>query len=49
MKIGEGKFRKKSQILYVPKAAVTALELEDGDIVEYHVENGTLQIKKAKR
>lgn len=48
MKIGDGKFRSKPQILYVPKAVVTALDLEDGDRVEYHVENGVLQIRKAK-
>jgi len=48
MKIGEGTFRKKPQILYVPKAAVTALDLKDGDRVEYHVEDGDLKIRKAK-
>jgi len=49
LKIGEGAFRRKSQILYMPKAVVIALKLEDGDKVEYHIDNVALEIRKAKR
>ena len=48
MKIGEGTFRRKPQILYIPKAVVTALELWDGDIIEFHVRNGAVEMVKKK-
>lgn len=47
MRIGEGAFYSNPQLLYVPKAAVTALELEEGDKVEFHIENHAVQIRKA--
>lgn len=49
MKIGEGTFNIPPQTLYMPKAAVTALDLKDGDTVEFHVDDGDIIIRKTKK
>lgn len=49
MKIGEGRFYGKPKALYVPKGVVTALDLEDRDVVEFHVEGQAVTMRKAKK
>lgn len=46
MKVGVGKFYRKAQMLYVPKAVWTALDLQDGDSVGFYVEDQKITIKK---
>jgi len=48
LKIGEGKFYAKPHTIYLPKVIITVLELKDGDIVEFHLENETVEMVKKK-
>ncbi len=35
-------------MLYLPKAAATALEISYGDTVEFHVENNQVVVRKSR-
>ena len=47
VKIGRSKIMKKN-VVVIPKAVREALGLKEGDVIEWHVEEGKIVIKKAK-
>ena len=47
MKIGRSKIMQKN-VVVIPKAVREALGLKVGDIIEWHVEEGKIVVKKAK-
>lgn len=49
MKVAEGRFYAQGSYIYTPKAIVTALKLEDRDLVEFHVTDQEIVIRKGEK